>query len=69
MAVSEGLLSDSVFAFDLKNYKSNSYFYAGSASFPTGAKSSQLTWFPVLTDHYWSMGTFTGTVFDGVTYS
>ena len=63
------LLSDSVFAYDLRNLNGNSFFYVGSASFPSAEKSESLVWFDVLTNHYWSMGNFTSTIIDGSTYT
>jgi len=56
-----------MFAFSLGNADTASYFYAGAASFPQGGKTSQLTWFPVLSQH-WSIGNFTSTTISGVTY-
>ena len=69
IAVEKNILSDSVFAFDLRNLNGNSYFYVSSSSFPTNYKYSSLVWFDVLTDHYWSMGNFTSTVISGTTYT
>ena len=54
-----------MFAYDLRNFD---YFYACSSSFPTGAKVTELTWFPTLRKDFWSIGYFTGTTINSVTY-
>ena len=65
VAVDKKIFADSMFAYDLRN---SDYFYACSSSFPTGVKVTELTWFPTLRENYWSMGNFTGTTINSVTY-
>eukprot|EP00828_Plagiopyla_frontata_P045384 TRINITY_DN774_c0_g1_i2.p1 TRINITY_DN774_c0_g1~~TRINITY_DN774_c0_g1_i2.p1 ORF type:complete len:357 (+),score=42.77 TRINITY_DN774_c0_g1_i2:2-1072(+) len=51
IAVTQGQLPDSKFAFDLRNQSIATYFYAGSTSF----SSVQLTWIDLDQTSYWSI--------------
>lgn len=44
LAVQANQLPDSVFAFDLRNQSTSTYFYAGKASFPTADAYATLNW-------------------------
>ena len=52
VAVAGGKLTDSKFAFRLKDTDTKTYLYIGSGSFPTAIK---LTWFTVVRSNYWSI--------------
>ena len=67
IAAAQNILSDSIFAYDLRN-ADQGYFYASSFTFPSGARASELVWFDTQIENYWGMGNFTSTSIGEVTY-
>lgn len=58
VAVQKYQLTDAIFAFDLRNQDTVTYFYAGSTSFPAADKIASLHWLDVtgtLYGHYWAV--------------